>query len=721
MNEDLLSLPEIDYLAKDYASFRQLMLDHFALRVPGWSERSEADLGIAIVEVLAYVADYLSYYQDAVATEAYLGTARRRPSLKRHVRLLDYVLHEGCNARVWVQVQVNEPLLLPQATPLLAGGDIAEASATIPPQSEAYNEALSKQAKIFETMHSAQLFPQHNEIALYAEENEEFSLPTGSTSALLDDPEPRHTSGLRLKAGDVLIFEEVKNATTGATRGADPTRRHAVRLTGCVRRAKGTRRVLAVSWDEEDALPFPLRVATRQQGDLLTRISVARGNIILADYGLTIRHEILPAPRSQQRYRPYLSNPGLASAVPYYHEQAVKQSAHQATLQDVRAALPLLALFQQSSSEPLKVDLDAAFSPETFTLSPALQSQLREAGIVMSQQVSLRAVPGVGWEMYDTVRGQHWLAVPEKQGLSFSTFNKWTLRRDLLSSGPQARDYTVDMEEDRRALLRFGFGAAGQRPQTGDRFRATYRIGDGERGNVRADTITHIVTTETAITGVRNPLSALGGTAPEALEKARDQAPYAFRTLACCTTEDDYATIARQFPQVTNAVTRLSWPGNAPVVALYVQREQGKAVDRAFVDKLTGFLEGYRPAGQAFVIHEPYYVGLRVALKVWLQPATTRNSMEKRLTQTLSNSPGGFFAPDKFSFGQPIYQSQLLTTVMEVPGVERVEIAQFCRFDLTPATSSEVIAPGPLEIVRIDNDEAAPYNGLLHIRLEGGL
>src|SRR5437763_5022540 len=119
MNGNWTSPPEIDYLAKNYPSFRQLMLDHLALQVPGWTERSEADLGIVFVEVLAYVADYLSYYQDAVATEAYLGTARRRPSIKRHVRLLDYVLHEGCNARVWVQVQVSERLTLPQATQLL--------------------------------------------------------------------------------------------------------------------------------------------------------------------------------------------------------------------------------------------------------------------------------------------------------------------------------------------------------------------------------------------------------------------------------------------------------------------------------------------------------------------------------------------------------------------------------------------------------------------------
>src|SRR5207237_3077448 len=57
--------PDIDYLAKDYASFRQLLLDRMTLLMPQWQERHAADLGVALAEVLAYVGDYLSYQQDA--------------------------------------------------------------------------------------------------------------------------------------------------------------------------------------------------------------------------------------------------------------------------------------------------------------------------------------------------------------------------------------------------------------------------------------------------------------------------------------------------------------------------------------------------------------------------------------------------------------------------------------------------------------------------------
>ena len=67
--------------------------------MPDWTERHVPDLGVALVEVLAYTGDYLSYYQDAVATEAYLQTARNRVSVRRHARLTGYRLHEGCHAR----------------------------------------------------------------------------------------------------------------------------------------------------------------------------------------------------------------------------------------------------------------------------------------------------------------------------------------------------------------------------------------------------------------------------------------------------------------------------------------------------------------------------------------------------------------------------------------------------------------------------------------------
>lgn len=99
--------PQLNYLARDYGSFRQLLLDRMALSMPDWRERHVPDCGHALVELFAYVGDYLAWYQDAVATEAYLNTARQRISVRRHARLVDYQLHEGCNARTFLHIAVE--------------------------------------------------------------------------------------------------------------------------------------------------------------------------------------------------------------------------------------------------------------------------------------------------------------------------------------------------------------------------------------------------------------------------------------------------------------------------------------------------------------------------------------------------------------------------------------------------------------------------------------
>src|SRR5205814_5096101 len=177
----------------------------------------------------------------------------------------------------------------------------------------------------------------------------------------------------------------------------------------------------------------------------------------------------------------------------------------------------------------------------------------------------------------------------------------------------------------------------------------------GELGNVRADTITHIVTAETAVTCVRNPLPASGGTEPESIEEVRDVAPYAFRTQQCCVAEEDYATIAMQHPQVQNAVARLRWLGNQPVASIYVQRKQGLPADAAFIAELSHFMDACRLAGHTLEIHDPYFVGLRVALRVQLQRYATSSVVGNALAIALSNKASGFFVADHFTFGQSIY------------------------------------------------------------------
>ena len=167
--------PEIDYLAKDYRSFRQALIDRLPAIAPEWVERHEADLGMALLELIAYAGDQLSYQQDAVANESYLGSARQRVSVRRHARLVDYEVDEGASARAFVVATVTTLCVLPASSQLLTRrelpfeGHLPPLGAVLVPElTRARREARAEAAAIFETRADTTLHPWLNPIPIYA-------------------------------------------------------------------------------------------------------------------------------------------------------------------------------------------------------------------------------------------------------------------------------------------------------------------------------------------------------------------------------------------------------------------------------------------------------------------------------------------------------------------------------------------------------------------------
>lgn len=97
----------IDYMARDYDSFRQAMIDLIPEKLPEWTDRSEADFGIVLIELFAYMADILSYYQDRIANESFLATAQERRSIIQHLRLIGYELAPAAPASALLSLIVT--------------------------------------------------------------------------------------------------------------------------------------------------------------------------------------------------------------------------------------------------------------------------------------------------------------------------------------------------------------------------------------------------------------------------------------------------------------------------------------------------------------------------------------------------------------------------------------------------------------------------------------
>jgi hypothetical protein len=780
--------PEINYLAKDYSSFRQLILDRLALTMPDWRERHIPDVGIMLIELLAYVGDQLSYYQDAVATEAYLDTARQRISVRRHVRLVDYLMHEGCNARAWVTIDSKVNFSI-------AAGDIyfttafpgAPGNSVLNPDDIA--KAKPGSVVIFEPLVAnpdtrIDVVATHSEIRFYSWGDCECCLPEGATSATLFDVwikdedrdegeqqdqapagEPPGTDrALRLKVGDILLFEEVIGPKTGNPADADPMHRQAVRLTRVTPAIDPLyhpfsddygQPIVEVEWCSEDALTFPLCLsAIMPPPDCNCRegISVARGNVILVHNSARYEEDIgtvdslppVPAcatdcepaetPVTPRDFGPHLSKVPLTFSEPL----PVCGCASTMIWQDPRRALPWIHL-TGTSTPPEKAEV-SSFVPQSA---------------------------------------------------------RWTAKRDLLESSPDDNDFVVEMDDDGVAWLRFGKGGEGRTPAAGTDFTAQYGLGNGPAGNVGAETIRLIVFRNTFDPGdgpaVRNPLAAAGGAAPESVQEVKLFAPNAFRKIReRAITADDYATLAADdarrlagrpelfagfmgaeyvptkddpplqfepedarriveeepaeeislaadscaspFARLQGTKAALAWTGSWYEADVAVDPLGREVADGETIAELSAYLEPFRRVGHDLRVESARYVPIDLALEVCVLPHFLRGDIKARLRdifsdRALADGSSGFFHPDNLTFGAGIFLSRVVAAAQAVSGVMEVRAVRLARYRFGSAAadgsvqqlpSRGVLKFAPFEIAQLDSDPNYPENGRLTLIMRGG-
>lgn len=692
---DRAAEPDINYLAKDYGGFRQVMLDRMATLAPAWKETHASDIGIAMVETLAYAADHLSYQQDAVGTEAYLGTARSRISLRRHAKLVDYRVGEGSNARTWVYLKTaQDGVAIPAGTllfPLVPGlpvsvspgavdaSEVACQAGLMPPPAA---QLVRRSSISFATMQDIELFQEQNEMLFYTWSDSECCLVNGATEATLAG------SLTRLAAGAVLVFEEVIGPRTGSPQDADPQHRWAVRLTG-VQTTDHLGRPLVdplngqlvtrITWAAEDAPPFPICISAitdaAHSSQALTAVSVVRGNIVPADHGIWQCWEDLGE---------------VPEAPPAPNVAASCECKLQTAL-----APPRPRYFPQLAHSPVTFawPLDAKVPASQF-LAPLATG-------------NARPLPQI--------------AVEDDQGQS------WSVIEDLLSSDDSQRVCLLEIERDGTAFLRFGDGQYGQAPETGAEFRARYRVGNGSAGNIGRDTLAHILTGVAGITQVRNPLPAAGGADLETMEHIRQQAPFAFRTQLRAVTEDDYGAMAAQDPAIREARGTLRWTGSWYTAFLSLDPQSEGGLDATLLKETTTRMDLFRMAGVDLAVEGAVIVGLRIEMNICVDPAFFQADVRKALlelftTGNLCTGQREILDPANFTFGQTIYASPLIAAAQSVQGVTAATLTVFERMDNPSGIGLRqgFLTMGRLEIARCDNDPNRLDHGILEFHMDGG-
>ena len=437
--------------------------------------------------------------------------------------------------------------------------------------------------------------------------------------------------------GDLLVLEEVLGPKTGATADADPLHRQVVKLEDVrdtsdpaysdMLTADARLQVLAtgdtplpllrVTWRRVDALKFPLCLSARIPGlDPLRNVSVARGNVVLADHGRTIVEDFAPV-----------------QAVPPGRLFRFRLTNGPLTMQ----------------CQPATVSYDS-LTALMLTERRDLTCAVRQTKPAIALLVSIPNRPVELWE-----------PVPH-----------------LLDSSEFDRHFAVEVGIDGRPTVRFGDDEYGMNPSGAVLFTAIYRIGNGRAGNVGADSLSHAVQPTVAaawpaIARIRNPLSAIGGTEAETIEEVRQYAPAEFHSEQFrAVTEGDYAKAALKMPEVAGAVASFRWTGSWYTVFvgidprdtedLITQPGGRTTLAPTLATRVRAGLTRYKLAGYDLEIRSAEYVPLEITIELCVQPDYFRADIVEAVRMALSsriNRDGtkGFFHPDNLTFAQPVYLS----------------------------------------------------------------
>ncbi len=647
--------PVIDYLAKDYNSFRQTMITAMSTRVPEWEPTSEADLDMVLAELFSVLADELSDYQDRVMNEAYLASARKRVSLARQSRLMDYHIHQGSQASTWLSFEIEHHApgqKLFQITENL----LVWAGESEPP---AFEKPVESSVVLLSKHKDPQTIHQYlNNIGLYTWSDTITTLKSGTTRADLklynklylgDTSPPAATTSqasantvrdlIRTKKVRSLLIQEHLNPNTGLPAGRNPSKRQLLNL-------------------------IPEKAESLQDninGEWFVRVHWAKKDALKFDYCFTVD---CPA-----------DNPGTAVG------KVDNVSLFHGNLVQVFHGRELTTIFKDES-----VDLDFT-NPDAPLQFHYERNPFGEPGrwgvICRLPEVPLeykQTTPGGDMPPYSTLN----LSVTPSGGVS----DEWNEMPNLIHSDDSSENgdhFVVETDENRRSIIRFGNGRNGRELPEGAEVECTYQYGLPLDGNVGADRIIRF--DKTTVIGnppapaiqfrsCWNPFDVTNGVDREPVHEIIRRVPEAYRYHQLrAVTLADYIARAEKIEGVSRVAARYAWAGSWRTVRVTIDPEGTTELSYELRKQVAADLNAVRLIGEDLEIRAPALVPLEINVVVCVTPGFWWEDIKFVLEQEFSagwtpDGRMGFFHTDLWTFGQPLYASQIIGRALQVKGVE---------------------------------------------------
>lgn len=719
-DEDLVDYP-VNYLARDFWSIRQALLDFASDRHPDWKDRLEADVGMMLAEVMSAMGDEFAYYQDRIGRERYFETATQRRSFRRHARMVDYYLNDGKGGSTWLDFTVNAaapvhvissgtpvwvqpPSVLPGETATkrrgrspsvyeVGHGIVQGHSGLTPPLG-----VLASQSKIYPSS-DFNLRNGANELNAYQWDDNDKCLLVGSTSLHVSG---HHAADLPLEDfTDPDVPGKWVVLKTNPNDASVPVRTWLVRLIRVTDEVDPLipANITRLEWEDAQATPFEMELETL----------VVRGNIVPATAGETLESFFEIDPDPQALVLPPPPPPHDPTDNTYYNENFSSYAVERAA-----------RLFTLPGSEERDVvshgrNLEHA-SPEVRVMDG---TRIAGVWITSSEWEWKRALLGVNssfpTDKHFTIDDGAWRRVAGY--------------RRVDETGTVQEFIHFDYANGRGATVQFGTGEFGEVPTRGMNLRVVYRLGHGRGDNVAASSLNDFDSIAlNFVTAVTNPFGVTDAVDPETFESARHVAPQAFRAETFrAVREEDYAAAVQKLDWVQRAGAKFRWTGSWLTLFATPDPKGSFSLTPAERLALERQLDRYRLAARETHGMDPKFANLDLEIHICVAPTSYRGEVKEAVLEALFGKRGvrahlGFFSPDNWTFGDPLSRAKLEAVIQEVPGVRAVEEIYIRRrswFAKRPFNEL-VYSVAKDEIIRVENDPQLPERGAVRLVMEGG-
>ncbi|MCD4810252.1 MAG: baseplate J/gp47 family protein [Methanosarcinales archaeon] len=720
--------PVIDYLAKDYDSFRHTLISAMMERVPGWAPTSEADFDQVLLELFSAAADELSDYQDRVMNEAYFVTARKRVSLARHARLMDYHIHQGNQAKTWLALKIaeDEAFDLPGGFQVWAGNESEDSSSVVfityeqqplfflnigyqdDLNAEEFTEGIRnvfEENGIFLSLNinisvkespgsewvitdednirtyyirnaedNLKVFAPHlhhllNELRLYTWNNSIPALSAGSTHADL-----KVSDGLEASA------DELRNlfCSHGVTHILIQEELNP--LTGKRTGRDPARKQLLKLLSGDDAAETMFDPLT---GEWFVRVRWEENDKLKNDYCFTINCE-----------EGIVEDVSLfcGNLVEVYHGHKVT-----VTFKDLEVTLANPDEFHFERTEKWGTICRLPQEPLAYKNTP----QGGEVPPESTLEVKVETSEG------GTI--------------------KWNEVISLIHSDEDDEHFMVETDEDKKSRICFGNGINGSKLPDNAVVHCSYQIGKGPEGNVGAEKLKNFNRDDySQIEECWNLFNVTAGTAPEPVDEIIRRVPeaYRFRQLRAVTLRD-YIDRAEELIEVSKASARYAWTGSWKTVRITIDPAGSVEMDDELRKKIASHLDAVRLIGEDLEIRPPRFVPLEINVTMCIHSDYWPEDIKSILEQEFSDgfTPDGrqaFFHPDLWTFGQVLRNSQIIGRVQSIEGVDHVVSVTIKRWNDVISGTGEIIKVGPDEVIQIRNDPDHREKGYIFFDPRGG-